>query len=363
MQKIRINIPSKEYNVYLGEGTFSQLPHLIKKQNLNGNILFVLDSNVKKYYAELITSVIDSLPQKVRAIIINSSEKNKSYQTLQKIHSFLISNNYGRDSVIVAMGGGIVGDIAGFTASTYMRGIKYIQIPTTLLSSVDSSVGGKTGINFENTKNIIGSFYQPEFVIIDTKFFNTLPVEERLCGLGEIIKYCFLIDKRFFNYVKNNVENILNNNPPALKKVIIESIKFKGGVVEADEKESGVRKVLNFGHTFAHAFEVEQKHKLKHGQAVIVGSVCAAILSFKIGVITLKDLDKYLNFLLPFNNKIKLKNVNNAKLIEIMLLDKKSRNNTIKFVLIKNIGEILTDVSVSKSIINETLSETIAHFS
>ena len=363
MQKIRINIPSKEYNVYLGEGTFSQLPNLIKKQNLNGNILFVLDSNVKKYYAELITSVIDSLPQKVRAIIINSSEKNKSYQTLQKIHSFLISNNYGRDSVIVAMGGGIVGDIAGFAASTYMRGIKYIQIPTTLLSSVDSSVGGKTGINFENTKNIIGSFYQPEFVIIDTKFFNTLPVEERLCGLGEIIKYCFLIDKRFFNYVKNNVENILNNNPPALKKVIIESIKFKGGVVEADEKESGVRKVLNFGHTFAHAFEVEQKHKLKHGQAVIVGSVCAAILSFKIGVITHKDLDKYLNFLLPFNNKIKLKNVNNAKLIEIMLLDKKSRNNTIKFVLIKNIGEILTDVSVSKSIINETLSETIAHFS
>ena len=363
MQKIRINIPSKEYNVYLGEGTFSQLPNLIKKQNLNGNILFVLDSNVKKYYAELITSVIDSLPQKVRAIIINSSEKNKSYQTLQKIHSFLISNNYGRDSVIVAMGGGIVGDIAGFAASTYMRGIKYIQIPTTLLSSVDSSVGGKTGINFENTKNIIGSFYQPEFVIIDTKFFNTLPVEERLCGLGEIIKYCFLIDKRFFNYVKNNVENILNNNPPALKKVIIESIKFKGGVVEADEKESGVRKVLNFGHTFAHAFEVEQKHKLKHGQAVIVGSVCAAILSFKIGVITHKDLDKYLNFLLPFNNKIKLKNVNNAKLIEIMLLDKKSRNNTIKFVLIKNIGEILTDVSVSKSMIYETLSETIAHFS
>ena len=363
MQKIKIKIPSKEYNVYLGENTFSQLPNLIKKQNLSGSILFVLDSNVKKYYSEMIASVIETIPQKVKAIVIQSSEKNKSYQTLQKIHSYLISNNFGRDSIIVAMGGGIVGDIAGFAASTYMRGIKYIQIPTTLLSSVDSSVGGKTGINFGNTKNIIGSFYQPDFVLIDTKFFETLPQEERLCGLGEIIKYCFLIDESFFNYVKKNVENILNNNFSVLKKVITESIRFKGGVVEADEKESGIRKVLNLGHTFAHAFEVEQKHKLKHGQAVIVGTTCAAILSYKIGVINQKEFNEYLDFLLLFKDKITLKNVDKSVLFEVMVLDKKSRNNEIKFVLIKNIGEILTDVSTSKSIINEVLSETIAHFS
>ncbi len=231
------------------------------------------------------------------------------------------------------------------------------------MSSVDSSVGGKTGINFENTKNIIGSFYQPDFVIIDTKFFNTLPQEERLCGLGEIIKYCFLIDKRFFNYVKKNVENILNNKPTVLKKVITESINFKGGVVEADEKESGIRKVLNLGHTFAHAFEVEQKHKLKHGQAVIVGTTCAVILSYKIGAIIQKDLDEYLDFLLLFKDKIKLKNVDKSILLEVMMLDKKNRNNEIKFVLIKNIGEILTDVSTSKSNINSALSETIAYFS
>jgi 3-dehydroquinate synthase len=363
LQKIRIKIPSKEYNVYLGENSFSQLPTLINNQNLTGSILFVLDSNVKKYYSELIASVIETIPQKVRAIVIQSSEKNKSYQTVQKIHSYLIKNNFGRDSVIVAMGGGIVGDIAGFAASTYMRGIKYIQIPTTLLSSVDSSVGGKTGINFGSTKNIIGSFYQPDFVIIDTKFFDTLPQEERLCGLGEIIKYCFLIDKRFFNYVKINVENILNNKPSVLKKVITESIKFKGGVVEADEKEASIRKVLNLGHTFAHAFEVEQKHKLKHGQAVIVGTTCAAILSNKIGAITQKDLDEYLDFLLLFKDRIQLRNVDKSILFEVMSLDKKNRNSEIKFVLIKNIGEILTDVSTSKSNINSALSETIAYFS
>lgn len=363
MQKIKINIPSKDYYVYLGENIFSHLPNLIKKQNLSGNVLFVLDSNVKKYYSEMIASVIDTIPQKVRAIVIQSSEKNKSYQTVQKIHSYLINNNFGRDSVIVAMGGGIVGDIAGFAASTYMRGIKYIQIPTTLLSSVDSSVGGKTGINFGNTKNIIGSFYQPDFVLIDTKFFETLPSEERLCGLGEIIKYCFLIDKNFYNYVKKNIENILNNNYSVLKKVITKSISFKGGVVEADEKESGIRKILNLGHTFAHAFEVEQKHKLKHGQAVIVGITSAVILSYKIGVINQKDFDEYLDFLQIFEDKISLKNVDKTVLVEVMILDKKSRNNEIKFVLIKNIGEILTDVSTSKSIINEVLSETINHFS
>ncbi|MCW8849933.1 MAG: 3-dehydroquinate synthase [Melioribacteraceae bacterium] len=363
MQKIKIKIPSKEYDVYLGQNSFSQLPKIISKQNFTGNILFVIDSNVKKYYSEIIASVADSIPHKIKAIVIHSSEKNKSYETVQKIHSYLIKNNFGRDSVIVAMGGGIIGDIAGFAASTYMRGIKYIQIPTTLLASVDSSVGGKTGINFENTKNIIGSFYQPDFVLIDTKFFETLPQEERLCGLGEIIKYCFLIDKRFYNYVKKNVENILNNKSSVLMKVITESIKFKGGVVEADEKESGIRKVLNLGHTFAHAFEVEQKHKLKHGQAVIVGTTCAAILSHKIGVITQKDLDEYLNFLLLFKDKIKLKDVDKSLLFEIMILDKKSRNNEIKFVLIKNIGEILTDVSTSESDITSALSETIAYFS
>lgn len=363
MQKIEINIPGKEYNVYLGENSFSQLPNLIKKGMLNGSILLVIDRNVKKYYSELISDTIQSIPQKVKTITITASEKNKSYETLQKIHSFLIKNNFGRDSVIIAIGGGIIGDITGFAASTYMRGVKYIQIPTTLLSAVDSSVGGKTGINFKNTKNIIGSFYQPELVIVDTNFFNSLPNEERLCGLGEIIKYCFLTDKTFFNYVSKNIDTILNNKPSALKRVIKESIVFKGKVVEADEKESGIRKVLNLGHTFAHAFEVQQKHKLKHGQAVIVGITCAIYLSYYLGTIVKKDFDKYLDFILLFSDLIKLNDVDKKLILDIMMLDKKNRDNEIKFVLLKDIGEILIDVSAPKNLVNKSLSKTITHFS
>ncbi|MCB0732257.1 MAG: 3-dehydroquinate synthase [Ignavibacteriae bacterium] len=360
MKKIKINVPEKEYNVYLGNNTFPSLPNLLSKEKIKGKFLLVIDSNVKKYYSKLINDTFANYSYNI--VIVNSSEKNKSFETLQKIHSVLIKNKFGRDSVLVAIGGGIIGDIAGFAASTYMRGIKYIQIPTTLLASVDSSVGGKTGLNFQNTKNVIGSFYQPQMVLIDTAFFNTLPNEERLCGLGEIIKYCFLIDQKFYNYVQKNYDEVLSNNPKVLEKVITESVKFKGGVVEADERESGIRKVLNLGHTFAHAFEVQQNHKIKHGQAVIVGITCALYLSHYLNFVNEKDLENYLSFLLFFSPQIKLSNVNKKKIFTIMQLDKKNRDNKIKFVLLQNVGEILTDVPASKELVYKAIAKTVSHF-
>lgn len=331
-------------------------------ESITGNIFLVIDSNVKKYYSKIIEDAFHKSNSRVRSLTINASEKHKSYETLQKIHAALIKNNFGRDTVIIAIGGGIIGDISGFAASTYMRGVKYVQVPTTLLASVDSSVGGKTGINFNKTKNIIGSFYQPELVLIDTNFFDTLPPEEMLCGLGETIKYCFLTNDKFFNLVKTNVDNILSNEPKIIRKVITESINFKGGIVEADEKESGIRKVLNLGHTFAHAFEVEQKHSLKHGQAVIVGITCALYLSKMLEFVDDKNFNKYLDLLLVFGSMIKLKPVNKAMLFKVMQLDKKNRGNEIKFVLLKNIGEIITDISVPRDLVYKAITKTISHF-
>jgi len=362
LKKIRISIPEKEYNVYLGREIFSQLPKLMIRENITGDILLVVDSLVKKHYSKLIEETFLKSNIRIKSITITAAEKNKSYETLQKIHSFLINNNFGRDSIIIAIGGGIIGDISGFAASTYMRGIKYVQIPTTLLASVDSSVGGKTGINFNNTKNIIGSFYQPELVLIDTSFFNTLPPEEMLCGLGEIIKYCFLTNEKFFNFVKTNVNSILANEPKIIGKVISESINFKGSVVEADEKESGIRKVLNLGHTFAHAFEVEQKHTLKHGQAVIVGITSALYLSKMLKLINDRNFIKYLDLLQIFSSKIKLKTVNKSLLFKVMQRDKKNRKNEMKFVLLRNVGEIITDISVPKNLVNDSILKTISHF-
>ena len=363
MKKLKIIVPEHPYNVYLGKGNFTQIKSLLKKENLKGDILLVIDHNVNKYYKEQINTAFKNYPNKVKIVIITSSEKNKSFETLQKIHRSLIKFNFGRDSIIAAIGGGIIGDIAGFAAATYMRGIKFIQIPTTLLASVDSSVGGKTGINFDNTKNIIGSFYQPRLVIIDTIFFETLSDEERLCGLGEIIKYAYLTNQKFYNYVNKRSDEILSNNHKAITKVITESINFKGSVVEADEKESGIRKVLNLGHTFAHAFEVEQKHKIKHGQAVIVGIACAIHLSREVKLIDDELFHKFIPLVTKFSSSIKLNKVNKNRIYKIMQRDKKNRDNEIKFVLIKNIGEILTDISVGKNLIEKSISKAIANFS
>ncbi len=362
MKKIPINIPQNNYNVYLGNGIFKQLPNLLSKEKHSGNYLLVVDRNVNRYYAKLINDTFKTSENKITKVIIQSTENNKTFSSVQSIHTALINKNYGRDSVIIAIGGGIIGDIAGFAASTYMRGIKYIQVPTTLLASVDSSVGGKTGVNFDKTKNVIGSFYQPKLVLIDTNFFNTLPKEEILCGIGEIIKYAFLTDENFFEFVNKNFDKLLYKEPKSIAKVINESVTFKGDVVTADEKETGIRKILNLGHTFAHAFEVQQDHKLKHGQAVIVGITCALYLSKKLNFIEEINFSKYLSLLLNFSNQIKLSKVDKSKIYQIMQRDKKNRNNKIKLVLFRKVGTILTDIEVEKKLIYQSITNAIAHF-
>ncbi len=362
MKKIKINIPNNGYTVYLGNNTFSQLPNILEKENFLDNYLLVIDKNVSELYKKQITGLFSKSKKNIVKVIINSSEKNKSYGSVQLIHSALIDNNFGRDSIIIAIGGGIIGDIAGFAASTFMRGIKYVQIPTTLLASVDSSVGGKTGINFNDTKNIIGSFYQPQFVLIDPEFFNTLPEEEKLCGLGEIIKYSFLINEKYYSLVKNNYRKILNCESAIVSKVISESIKFKGDVVTRDEKEVGVRKILNLGHTFAHALEVQQEHKLKHGQAVIVGITCALYLSKELNLVSDVEFKEYIEFLNEFSPHIKLRKVDTDMVLNIMQRDKKNRNNEIKLVLLSSVGVIVTDLAANRNLIKQSLSQGISHF-
>jgi 3-dehydroquinate synthase len=263
---------------------------------------------------------------------------------------------------VLAIGGGITGDVAGFAASTYMRGIKYVQVPTTLLSAVDSSVGGKTGINFNDTKNIIGSFYQPDLVLIDSNFFKTLHNEEILCGVGELIKYAFITSPKFSKYLINNLENILSLDEKTIVKVISESVRYKGDVVFNDEKERGLRKVLNFGHTFAHAVEVEQNHKVKHGQAVIIGIACALYLSKKVGLINDEQLKNYLRILKPFEKLISVKKYDRNKLYSIMGRDKKNTSGNIKFVLIKDIGQIVLDYEAEKKDVFYAIDNGLALF-
>ncbi len=362
MKKIEVRLKNNPYQVSVNCDVTGQLTKYFEKNKYFELVLFVIDRNVFKLHNTKIKSIINIWKNKKHKIIIPATEKNKSYNTLQKIHSVLLRNKFGRDSLIISIGGGIIGDITGFAAATYMRGIPYIQIPTTLLAMVDSSVGGKTGINFLEKKNIIGSFYQPASVIIDFSFLSTLTKEERICGLGEIVKYAFLTNENFFKYLLRNTGKFILGDYKNLNFLIYESLNFKTGVVLNDEKEKGLRKVLNLGHTFAHALEVEQKYKIKHGMAVIWGIACSLYLSNRLQILSDENLHKYLSLLEKFKNEIKLSKINPVKIYDIMLSDKKNRKGKIKFVLLKSIGNILIDVEAGRENINKSVKDAYMFF-
>ena len=358
MKKIKIDLKENSYEVLIGRGIIGSMNKEVSKRKLSTDFFSVVDANINRLYKKKVDEIID---HKLK-FIFKSSEKNKSFDTLQSIHRKMIGNKLGRSSAVLAFGGGIVGDVTGFAAATYMRGIQYLQIPTTLLAAVDSSVGGKTGINFDATKNVIGSFYQPKLVLIDTYFFKTLPKEEILCGVGELVKYAFIIDKHFYNYLSKNLDKVLELDSVAVEKVVVESVKYKGSVVAHDEREGGLRKVLNFGHTFAHAVEVEQNYKIKHGQAVVIGIACALHLSHKLGLIDNAALEEHLNFIRRFEKKITIKSYDKRKLYSIMQRDKKNNNGTIRFVLMKDVGEMLLDVEADRKDVYEALDKGLGLF-
>lgn len=363
MKKINVELKNNPYEIFYGSGCFKEISKLIKNKNLSTNVFAVIDNKFYEKWEKTILKNLEEKFSKFNFVKINASEKNKSFDTLQKILKKLIENNYSRDTLIISIGGGIVGDIAGFAASIFSRGVKYIQVPTTLLAAVDSSIGGKTGVNFEHTKNIVGSIYQPEFVLIDTNFLKTLPAKEILCGTGEIIKYAYLTNENFYTFVLKNIDKIFSLDKKAIEFIISECAGFKGSVVEADEKELGLRKILNFGHTFAHGIEVEQNYKIKHGEAVIIGLACALYLSNKTGLLKDERFIRYSLLINKFKDEIKISNYNRHKIFSIMQRDKKNKNNKIKFVLLKKAGEIVLDYETDSKLVFESIDYGLNLFS
>ncbi len=362
MKTINIEIPNNSYPVHIGNNIFTRLFDYSVARN-GKSIFFVVDKNLYLNHRDEFSLFYDKLDMKKFLFLYEASEKNKSFDAIKKIVSALIKNNFGRDTILISIGGGITGDVASFAASIYSRGIKYIQVPTTLLAMVDSSVGGKTGINFGHTKNIIGTFYQPEEVIVDVRFLKTLPHGEIICGIGEVIKYGLLIGDDFYDEIKNKLSRILQLNYSTLIDVINKCIQFKGDVVKNDEKEkSGLRKILNLGHTFAHAIEVEQKHQIKHGQAVIVGIACALHLSNKMGYLNDSLLEKYLPLLLKFTDWIDIQKYNPHKIYEIMKRDKKNKESKINFVLLRKAGQLLIDVDAKKEDVLYALNNGLQYY-
>ena len=363
MKRIQVSLKENSYPIFIGNGILDQLEMLLEKYQANKNLLFIVDKNVEKANPGKLKNCIPSGTKKLNFYYLQPGEKSKSYLELNRIYSFLLKNNYGRDTTIVSAGGGVTGDLAGYAAATFMRGVQIVHIPTTLLAAVDSSIGGKTGINFEKKKNMIGAFYQPKFVLIDTDLLKTLPSPELTSGFGEIIKYAYLADEKFFSYVTDNYHEIFKYNSDVLQKIIYDSAAIKAAVVSQDEKESGLRKILNLGHTFAHAFETKLNFKIKHGEAVDAGIIAALFLSNNTGLLKTSTLTDLISLPLKIKIPAKIKGLEKEDLFNIMLHDKKNRNERIKFVLLSGIGKIILDAEAGKKEVFQSLSrmEKIIH--
>ena len=348
IKKLSVKTISNKYTIFIGTNLIERVFQLIKRSNIDfKKCLIVIDTNVPK---DMVSKIRKSLKRKnTFFFLIKASEKIKNQNTSNSIINVLLQNNFSRQDCLIAVGGGIIGDISGFAASQFKRGLQFINIPTTLLSQVDSSIGGKTGVNTQYGKNLIGSFYQPKLVVADTNFLKTLNKREIICGYGEILKHSLIADKKFFNFLRKNITEILNLKSPFIEKSIFESCKIKRNIVERDENENNLRKVLNFGHTFAHSYEATLGYskKLNHGEAVILGMKSAFEFSHNKKLIAHKEFYsaiKHLNnshFPISIKSYFSIKKVDS--IVSFMMRDKKNNSKNIKLMLIKKIGGPITE--------------------
>lgn len=358
--KININTNSDKYPIIIGSGLLTQIYSLLKKNAIDfENCLLVIDKKVPK---TLIGKILKSLSKKkVFIFFFNASEKNKNQKTTNKILELLLKNNFHRTDCIISIGGGITGDVAGFASSLFKRGINFVNVPTTLLAQVDSSIGGKTGINSKYGKNLIGSFYQPKLVLSDMEFLKTLPKREIMCGYGEILKHSLINSKQFFMFLDKNASKVLNLQSPFIEKSIYQSCIIKKRIVEIDEKEKNLRMILNFGHTFAHAYEAAfgYSNKLNHGEAVLLGILNASKFCLKIKLMQISEFKLIQKHLLKYNLIKKLNKKFNdndiKKFISFMLKDKKNNNKKINLVLLKKIGNPIFNSKFDKRILHSFL--------
>ena len=342
--KLKINTKTESYPIIIGTKLLTKFSKLISHNLTNfEKCLLVIDKNIPQKKISQIKNVLRN--KKISIQFIEANEKNKNQKSLDLIIKTLLKKNFSRQDCLISIGGGITGDISSFAASIFKRGLQFINIPTTLLSQVDSSIGGKTGINTNYGKNLIGSFYQPKLVISDIDFLKSLPKREIICGYAEILKHSLIANKQLYQFLDKNIFKILDLKSPFIEKAIYESCKIKKMVVEKDEKEKNLRKVLNFGHTFAHAYEASLGYskKLNHGEAVLLGIYSAINFSLNNNFLNQRDhsiIAKHIiNSRLPYNIKNYFKKRDLKKILSFMLKDKKNNSDQINLILLKGIGK------------------------
>jgi len=360
MQTLSVALGERSYSIHVGTGLLGRaelvVPLLARK-----SVAVVTNTTVAPLFLTQFADALTREGVEVVPIVLPDGEAHKDWQTLSTVFDTLLEKRCGRDTTLVALGGGVIGDLAGFAAATYQRGVSYIQVPTTLLSQVDSSVGGKTAINHPLGKNMIGAFHQPRLVLADMDTLKTLPERELRSGLAEVIKHGLIRDAEFFAWLEKNIERLLSRDVEASAHAVRRSIEIKADIVAQDERESGLRRVLNFGHTFGHAIETGLGYGAwLHGEAVAAGMVMATDLSRQLGYLSEADAGRIASLLRRAGLPISAKGIAPGRMRQLMSVDKKVKEGRIHFVLLERLGAATLRDDVPAAAVERTLSRLAA---
>ena len=360
MQTLSLALGERSYPIHIGTGLIGRAD-LIAPVLSRKSVAVVTNSTVAPLFLDQFAGALAREGVEVVRIVLPDGEDHKDWQTLNKIFDALLKGRCGRDTTLVALGGGVIGDIAGFAAATYQRGVHYVQVPTTLLAQVDSSVGGKTAINHPLGKNMIGAFHQPRLVIADMDTLKTLPERELRSGLAEVIKHGLIRDAAFFAWLEANIARLLARDADALAHAVLRSVEIKAEIVGQDERESGLRRILNFGHTFGHAIETGLGYGAwLHGEAVAAGMAMATDLSRQLGYLSDADVDRICSLLERAGLPVAAKGIAPARMQQLMSVDKKVKEGRIHFVLLERLGIATLRDDVPHAALGRTLSRLAA---
>ena len=354
--EIRVELGERSYPILVGSGLRDTLAPMLTRYGLSGTLVVITDRNVARRYLRSLSRHLSENGYEVLAITLPPGESQKSLKTAQQVYTRMLEKRVGRSSTVIALGGGVIGDLAGFIAATYQRGIGLMHVPTSLLAQVDSSIGGKTGVNHTLGKNMIGAFYQPKAVVADADFLQTLPKREIVCGLGEIVKYGVILDESLFSFIENNWQRVVRCETEAIMRVVAQCAKLKADLVSRDETEASIRVVLNCGHTVGHALEAAGNYRsLKHGEAVLMGLAAESLIARKLNLLTPANYDRIVALIrqLPLRFRLSVKSNN---ILSLIGRDKKVRSGKNRFVLPVRIGETRIVEDVNPALIREAVN-------
>ncbi len=355
MRKIKVRLGSNSYNIHIGSGLLTQTGRQLKENGFADKVIIITNPIVEGLYGDTLKQSLTREGFKVTLLQVPDGEEQKSLEVAGRLYNDLTDLYCERTTPILALGGGVIGDLTGFVAATYLRGVPLIQIPTTLLAQVDSSIGGKVAVNHGRLKNKIGAFYQPRLVISDIATLRTLTTKELSEGLAEVIKYAVIGDKEFFAYLEENLDRIKSLDERLLEDIVYKSAKIKAEVVEKDEKDSGLRNILNYGHTVGHAIESASGFKVEHGKAVALGMLAAGRISSKLGLMDKNELIRLKNIIQRAELTTELPNLEVEKLIQAIKHDKKILGGKIRFILPQSLGSVFITDEVSLSLVEQVL--------